>query len=50
MMDRVNLFHPRRAAMAEALARAIPIAAQDAETLAERKLVRRMDHREAVRK
>lgn len=50
MMDRVNLFHPRRAAIADALRRAIPMPAHDAEERAERHELRKIEIREAVRR
>lgn len=42
--------HPRRAGVGDAIRRLIPLADDDAEAKDERKLVRRIDQQEAVRK
>lgn len=49
MIDRVNLFHPRRAAIAAALEVAFPMPGKDGEAKAGRRLLRRMDLGAAVR-
>lgn len=50
MIDRANLFHPRRAAIGAALAKAIPVTETESEATVERKLLRRLEIDEAVRK
>lgn len=49
MIDRLRFLHPRRAGIGQALARAIPVL-DDAGAKAERRLLRRIDLKEAVRK
>lgn len=46
--EMLRALHPRRAAIASALARAFPMP-DDLEAKAERHLCRRMDHKEAIR-
>lgn len=48
MTDRLQQFHPRRAAIGRCLASAIPMP-DDAEAKDERRLCRHIDHRQAMR-